>query len=60
MLLLFLILGFAVADEANKSYNSRNRRSIEASKRRHAISRKRNNAWKRYDDGYGHSDGWFL
>ena len=59
MWLLFLIFGFAAADEANKSYNSRNRKSIEARKKRHAALRRRDYAWQRYDDGYGHSNGWF-
>ena len=59
MLLLFLILGFAAADAANNSYNDRNRKSINARKRRNERMRKRDAAWKRYDEGCGHDVAWF-
>ena len=53
MLLLMLIFGFAVADEANNSYKARNRKSIAASKKRREIERRRYAARKYYDDTDG-------
>lgn len=53
MFLLFLILGFAAADEANNSYNARNRKNLAASKKRRDIERRRYAAKKYYDDTDG-------
>jgi len=48
-----LIFGFAIADEANKNYKARNKKSIEASRKLRDIERRRYAARKYYDDTDG-------
>ena len=61
MLLLMLIFGFAIADEANNSYKARNKKRIAANKKRREIERRRCAARKYYDDTGGcHLLDYFL